>query len=273
MIFDHYRSDMVGRGIKPHSLHYYDLVAGRFQEWCLGEQIRPEEAKFHHVQSFLGQSGWAPRTQHVALSYLRAAYNFAVNMEMLDRNPCRLVRLQRPTQHIPRIIPSRALREMRRNVRDQDDDLLLHLFAFTGLRSIEVRRLTWKDVSLADNELVAFGKGDKYRRVPIHPELRKRLLGRTMKDGGPYVVLGRGGGMASDPGLRYRMKRITGPAVQQHDFRRTVATSLRANGVDPYVRDAIMGWANGSIFSAHYNFISPPELQRAILLLYANEPV
>jgi integrase/recombinase XerD len=272
MIFDYYRADMVGRGIKPLSISAYDGVTRRFQEWCAGQDVRPEEAKFHHVQVWLGQTGWSVSTQHVALAYLRAAYNFAVDMEMLDRNPCRRVRLPRPEQHIPRTIPNRKIREMRRNVRDADDDLLLHLFAFTGLRSVEVRRLTWNDVSMADNELRVFGKGDKHRRVPIHPELRKRLLGRTWRAGSPYVVPGRAG-MVSTPGLRYRMRRVTGPGVQHHDFRRSVATSLRANGVDPYVRDAIMGWADGSIFAQHYNYVSSPELQRGILRLFADDPV
>lgn len=273
MIFDYYRCDLVSRGVKPHSLSTYDRVTHRFQAWLAEHGLAEDTAKFIHVQQFLQSSGWGIRTQHTALAYLRAAYNFALNMELIDRNPTRLVRLAKVPQGIPKTIPSRQLRQMRQDVQGPEDNLLLHLFAFTGCRCIEVRRLTWNYVSMADNTLHVFGKGDKERLVPIHPELRKCLVGRTWATGSAHVVPGRFGGMISHHGLQYRVQRVTGPGVQPHDFRRTVATSLRANSVDPYVRDAIMGWTRDEIFDRHYNHVSPRELQTGILRLYADDPV
>ena len=61
--------------------------------------------------------------------------------------------------------------------------------------------------------------------------------------------------------------------VQNHDLRRTVASSLRANHVDPVVRDSLMGWSRGDIFSRHYSAVSPQELQDAITKLYLDDPV
>jgi integrase len=275
MIFEAYRIDMQRRGVKAHSLVTYDRVVRLFEAWCARSGLAPRDAKRGHVELFLGQTGWAPTTQRTALAYLRAAYEYAWDaLELIDRNPCRRVTLPRPVKHAPRIIPARTLREMKADVRDQDDDLLLHLFMYTGMRTIEVRRLTWADVSMADNMLHVHGKGDKWRWVPIHPELRKRLLGRTWHMGAAYVVPGRGNGMVTAGGLHYRMERVTGGRdIQNHDFRRTFATSLRANRVDPYVRDAILGWSEDSMFSTHYNAVSPVELQAAILKVYLDDPI
>src|SRR5581483_9344489 len=109
-----------------------------------------------------------------------------------------------------------------------------------GMRNFEVRATTWDRVSLADNHIRVLGKRSKERLVPIHPELRKRLVGRVWCGGSPYVCPGAGGRMLSPSGVHGAGRRIWGRDVQPHDWRRTVATSLRANGVDRWVRDAIM---------------------------------
>jgi integrase/recombinase XerC len=235
--------------------------------------VSPTDAKRGHIELFLASTGWAPSTQRTALAYLRAAYEYAVDaLELVPRNPCRRVTLPKATKHVPRVIAHRVLRELKAAVRDDDDDLLLHLFMYTGMRTIEVRRLTWTDVSMADNTLHVHGKGDKWRLIPIHPELRKRLV--VFKHATLYVVPGRRGGMVTAGGLHYRMQRIVGEReIQNHDFRRTFATSLRANRVDPYVRDALLGWSEDSMFASHYNAVSMQELQAAILKVYADDPV
>jgi integrase/recombinase XerD len=144
---------------------------------------------------------------------------------------------------------------------------------YTGMRTIEVRRLTWNDVSLSEGTMRVFGKGDKWRVVPIHPRLRRILIGRTFDHGSIHVVPGRHGGMVSAGGLHYRLKQIATGDIRNHDFRRTVATSLRQNRCDPYVRDAIMGWTRDEMFAQAYNAVSPRELHEGMALLYADDPV
>ena len=76
------------------------------------------------------------------------------------------------------------------------------------------------------------------------------------------------------PGLLYRTRRLWGDhGITNHVWRKTVASSLRANRCDPVVRDQILGWSDGSIFTRHYSAVSPQELQSAILLLYRDDPV
>lgn len=274
-VFESKRLDMESRGCKPESLRTYDRVTGLYVAWLEANNVTIEGARKGHVQLFLASTGWSPRTQSTALDYLRAAYNYAIDdLELLDRNPCRKVQLPKSIQKVPRTIQPRVLREIKAELRDEDDALLWHLFAFTGLRTIEVRRLTWNDVSLADDTMLVLGKGDKERIVPIHPELRKRLVGRVWAHSSAHVAAGRRGDMVTAGGLHYRMKRIAGGRdVQNHDYRRTVATSLRANRVDPSVRDAIMGWSRGDIFSLHYDAVSVEEMLDGIFRLYANDPV
>ncbi len=88
------------------------------------------------------------------------------------------------------------------------------------------------------------------------------------------MIPGRHGARITHGGLAYQTDRLWGAwSVQNHDLRRTVASSLRANHVDPVVRDSLMGWSRGDIFSRHYSAVSPQELQEAITKLYMDDPV
>lgn len=255
---------------KRTSLEAYDRATTLFQAFLRENGVA--EVRRTHVQAFLLSTGWAPSTQRLALAWIRAAYNYAVDeLELLERNPCRRVRLPTPPQHVARTISNETLREIKREAGTPADYLLFCLFAYTGLRTIEVIRLTWNDVSKVENTLHVHGKRDKYRLVPIHPELRKPLVHEKMIS--PWVVPGKDGPISSSA-LHKRMKRIAGGRqIQNHDYRRSFATSLRANRVDPYVRDAIMGWTRSEQFAQAYNAVSHKELQDAILCAYQDSPV
>jgi integrase len=191
-IFAAYRYDMQARGIKPHSMVTYDRVVSLFGDFLVETGMPVDDVRRPDIQRFLMETGWAPSTQRTALAYLRAAYGYAVEeLELFDRNPCRRVRLARIIKEIPRTIPNERLRAMRDACRHDGDWLTLGMFMYTGMRTIEVRRLTWNDVSLSEGAMRVFGKGDKWRIVPIHQRLRRILIGRTFDHGSVHVVPGR----------------------------------------------------------------------------------
>ena len=276
-IFEAYETDLRLRGAKPESITNYLRVATRWRTWCEDNGLDPMSARKADVQAWLLSTGWAPSTmRQVGLVSLSAAYSFAVDdLEVIDRNPCRKVRLPKPIQRVIRTVPNRVLREIKAHVRDDYDLLLFCLFAYTGCRTVEVVGLTWDKVSLADNVMLVLGKGDKERLVPLHPELRRCLVSREpITRGSRHVIPGRRGARITHGGLAYQTHRVWGAwGVQNHDLRRTVASSLRANHVDPVVRDSLMGWSRGDIFSRHYSAVSPQELQDAITKLYLDDPV
>lgn len=55
------------------------------------------------------------------------------------------------------------------------DRLVVWLFAMTGIRRAEIIRIRWRDVDLAQRVLIARGKGDKERALPIPPPLAQLL--------------------------------------------------------------------------------------------------
>ena len=124
-------SDLRLRGAKPGSITNYLRVATRWRTWCEENGLDPMSARKADVQAWLLSTGWAPSTmRQVGLVSLSAAYSFAVDdLEVIDRNPCRKVRLPKPIQRVIRTVPNRVLREIKAHVRDDYDLLLFCLLA------------------------------------------------------------------------------------------------------------------------------------------------
>jgi len=70
-----------------------------------------------------------------------------------------------------------------------------------------------------------------------------------------------------------KLKSKFAPDVGFHHFRKTTATSLRRNGVDPGVIDAILGWAARNVQDRYYVAVVDADLHKAILKLYADDPL
>jgi integrase len=170
------------------------------------------------------------------------------------------------------------MREIKARVVMTRDWIWFHLLAYTGMRRSEIRGLKWDDgdpaasvLRLETQTIRVIGKGRKPRLVPVHPALGEVLVHHRAEPG-RYVVPSDGkNGVAMETIID--MSRRLHPTYTPHDYRRTVATSLRRNGVDSGVIDRIMGWAPSSIFRRYYDNVADAELHRAILKLYADDPV
>jgi integrase len=143
--------------------------------------------------------------------------------------------------------------------------------AYTGMRRVEISRLTWADVNFAGNTIRILGKGGKLRNIPIHPALGEVLISSPPVPG-QAVLRGRGGKPLSVTSLDRMMRELSSTA-RMHDFRRTAASSLYANGVRSDTIDRILGWAPREVRSRYYVKIADEELQSAILQLHLNDPI
>ena len=145
---------------------------------------------------------------------------------------------------------------------DTDFGHLLHAIpAYTGMRRGEVLRLRWSDVELDQGFVVARSRkqsrraAETARRIDLHPELRRELLGwRGERPGGRYVVCEPGGTEPLDPDRANRCfwQPVRGTAwclrskrnwfkVGFHTYRHSFASNLAARGVDQRIVDEWMG--------------------------------
>jgi integrase len=262
----------------PHTLTGFATAATRYDRWLKAQGKTAEDASYADVEDYFDQLPLAASSKATHLKMIKAAYNDALRRGTIRANPAYDVEVEEPIAKEPRIIPTEVLREIRAGIHMQRDWIFFHLLAYTGMRRAEIATLRWDDggengsvVKLPDQTIRVLGKGNKLRTVPIHPVLQECLL-HAGPHPGKWVVPSDGKkGVAIDT-IQVMSKRMH-PIYTPHDYRRTVATSLRRNGVDESVRNRILGWGPKDIFMRHYDHVADAELHRGILRLYADDPL
>jgi integrase len=145
---------------------------------------------------------------------------------------------------------------------------------YTGMRRGEIQKLKRQQVRLSQR-MILIGpehtKEGNWKRVPIHRQLlpvledvmKVRLLGRD------EVFLVDGAPIAKGTGRRAWEKSVAAieldPLPHFHDLRHTWKTNARRSGMDPEIRESIMGhWFKEKSVTERYGRIGDQELIQAI---------
>lgn len=148
------------------------------------------------------------------------------------------------------------------------------LAARCGLRSHEVLDVAPDDVVSTDAGQmlkIEHGKGDKYRETPIPSQLATRIetVDDVRSEASSSSILS----VTSTQALRKWIKRTRAKCadktgddrwkhVSMHDLRRTWATNLGSQDVDPLIVIDWGGWSDLETFLEHYRGTYSPEAQR-----------
>lgn len=282
IIFEQYRDRLQRKQkkgeISPHTITGFTTAARRISDWLADQGIEAALATEPLLEEYFDTLALAPSSRGTHLRHIQAAYTYAVKAGRLRGNPALDLSSPKGTTREPRIISGDCLRQIKARVLTERDWIWFHLLTYTGMRRAEVVGLRWDDGSedgsvlrLKDGTIRVIGKGRKPRLVPVHP-----ILGEVLKDAcrppGRFVVPSDGRNGIASQTVHEIVKRLS-PTYTPHDYRRTVASSLGRNGVADRHIDRIMGWFKPDVRERFYMNVAGPELQRAILKLYADDPV
>jgi integrase len=223
------------------------------------------------VELWLHSLVFAPGTRSKIRNIMSTVFNHAMRYEWMDRNPISKVRtsakrLREPDVLTPAefaaLIPELELRER----------AMVMLAGSTGLRRSELVALTWRDMDLELMQVNVrrscvrnhFGdtKTEASRKpVPLHPSVVKCL--QAWQKDSPYPgeddfifpSIRREGKQPLSPDtllkkvIRPAVIRagIVGKAIGWHSFRHSLATNLRAAGVDLKTAQELLRHANSRI--------------------------
>jgi integrase len=223
------------------------------------------------VEKWLHSLNYAPGTRSKIRNIMSALFNHAMRHEWIDRNPITKVRTSskrlRETDiltpaEFAALIPELELREK----------AMVMLAGSTGLRRSELVALTWSDIDLELMQVNVrrscvrnhFGdtKTEASRKpVPLHPSVAKTLA--VWRAETPYPADGDfvfpskrlHGKKPVSPDMV--LKKIIRPALDRagikdkvigwHSFRHSLATNLRAAGVDLKTAQELLRHANSRI--------------------------
>jgi integrase len=296
-IFAAYKTRLINRGRKHQTISNFVRAVVPFQNWLADEGINLKDVDEETLERYFSPAnyealGYSPGTRRLHAVQVSAALRYAHRKGYIKIDPT--TDFEKPPEPNPdpakKLLTSAQLRECWKNCRNWKHQTLFALLAFTGMRRDEIRLLDWQDIDLRENVIhVREGsKYDKRRTVPVHPFLREVLLRapsrHTETPLDSLLPLGHGKEGAvlwtRDRKTNYaggqsfeKLKRAFAPDFGFHHFRKTAATSLRRNGVDPLLIDTICGWAARNVQDKYYVTVTPEDVHKAILKLYEDDPL
>ncbi|MEW6047197.1 MAG: tyrosine-type recombinase/integrase [Bacillota bacterium] len=252
---------------------------GRWFEQTNGTRLEPGlvtgtdlREYLHHL---LAVRGLKPATANRRLSAIRAWlrwYREQGAVESLPRFPRRASEPQRAPRALGKVEAARLERAVEREGNPRDAALVA-LMLHAGLRVGEVVRLRPTDVEITERKgkvVVRAGKGDKYREVPLGPEVRRPLKEYLrVRPHGEWLFPGRNGGHLTPRAAETVVKkyaylaRLDPEEVTPHVLRHTFATRLLRGGADIVVVAHLLGHARLDT-TARYTRPAWEDLVRAV---------
>ena len=193
-----------------------------------------------------GRTDLAPGTRVVDLSHLREFYKWCMIYEHRDTDPS--IRIRAP--RLENVVYDEKITadQIEALARQLEPDLrrAVYLGAGAGLRVSESAALDWADISDADDMLtVRRSKGNKTRRVPVSPDLIRRLAeGAPAREGN---VITAGGTPHSAAALQRRLNRAmraAGADFTTHDLRHRFGIAAYRASQDLLAVGEMMGHSN-----------------------------
>ena len=180
----------------------------------------------------------ATETRRSRKSALVSFYRWAYRTGRVAHDPTTDLHRIRPAQPLPRPISELDLARAFR-LADHETATMLALGAYAGLRRSEIAKMhaDW----ITDAGLFVLGKGNKTRRVPIHPVLRPYLAGM---DGWAFPSPRRAGAHVGDSYVMDRLGEVLPTGVTPHCLRHRFATVTYRACHDITVVQRLLGHAN-----------------------------
>jgi integrase/recombinase XerD len=258
----------VEKGLARNSVESYGRDVRRYLAFLSAAgRISWDDVDRQDVQAHLGAlagDGIAPRSQARALSAIRGFHRLLLSERVARADPTDEVDAPRRTRKLPQLLSREEVERLLaaprvRGVAGIRDRAMLELLYATGLRVSELVSLEVNQVDLESRVLLARGKGNKERLVPVGAPAadalrawlagpRERVLrlrrsrdlfvtprGRRMTRQGFWKLLGR---YARAAGISRR--------ISPHKLRHSFATHLLEGGADLRAVQAMLGHADVS---------------------------
>jgi len=256
----------VEKGASRNTIEGYSRDLNRYADYVTGlalgdmRNIGPD-----HVIAFLARlrkEGLAAGSTNRSLAALRGFYKYLLRMGQLDQNPLAHIELARVWMHLPDVV---SREEMSRLLAEPGtatpaalrDSAMLELMYATGIRVSELIGLNVNSINWQVGYLVALGKGEKERIVPIGRVANERVK-RYIDEARPVLLKGRrcdrlflnrsGGGLTRQGFWKivkkYALQAKLIKKVHPHTFRHSFASHLLEGGADLRSVQVMLGHAD-----------------------------
>jgi len=252
------------QNVSQETLKGYKIFMREFQTWLReNDIIYVEDVSASTVKAYLTyckkERNNASSTINNKLKNLKAFFNFLIEEEVIDKNPCYKISKQKTDErievftdtHIRQIL--RYYRRLKRKDHEytayRNTAIIITLLG-TGIRIGELRNLKWSDIM--ENQLVVFGKNRKQETVPLTDKVLSELkelklyCNRYFNKLPEYIFANRNGTQMSYEATKSiftRLQDVMGfkdVRLSAHTFRHTFAHRCIMNGMDVFTLQKIL---------------------------------
>jgi integrase len=251
-----------------------------------GKQRPVREIWIPHIKLYMTErlnAGASPSTVNREKGTLSKVFQVLIELQFVEANPCRLVKnLSQKSEERQAYLSQVDVRLISEHCPQWFRPIIWTAY-YTGMRRGEILGLTRKQVNLMKRVITLSPDDTKeahWKRVPIHRDLvpvleeaqKVTYLGTekvfVLKDGPSIRPLGLEAFKNPWPRACEALKEkklLKKPFPRFHDLRHTWKTNARRSGMDPEIREAILGHAErGKSVVERYGRISDQELLKAI---------
>lgn len=279
--FLHYLT--VEKGLTHHTLEAYSRDGGRYVVYLQSEGVLEfSQVQPLHIAGFLSslQSlGLSPRSRARTLSVIRMLHRFLMREHCCENNPASLIDAPKSLQKLPAVLSGSAVIALLAAPagmapEDVRDRAMLEVLYATGLRVSELVGLKLRELNRHAGFLLAKGKGQKERLVPIGESALERVeqylsTVRCHQDrvgSNEYLFLTRLGQPMSRQSFWNIIKKRAVQAgisvsISPHTLRHSFATHLLENGADLRSVQILLGHADLSTTQI-YTHVTKERLKR-----------
>jgi integrase/recombinase XerD len=266
MIDDYLNFMAVEKGASRNTIDGYSRDLNRYAAFIDGCKIRDihrigAEETISYL-AMLKDEGLAANSVNRALAALRGFYKYLLREKKLESTPVAHIELARVWMHLPNVLSREEMCILLVQPGSTTpaairDAAMLELMYATGLRVSELIGLTLNSINWQVGYLVALGKGDKERIVPLGrtaydrvkrylDEVRPRMLKGGQCD---ILFLNRSGNGLTRQGFwkivkKYARRANMEKKVHPHTFRHSFATHLLEGGADLRSVQIMLGHAD-----------------------------
>jgi integrase/recombinase XerD len=254
LIDDYLNFMSVEKGASLNTIEGYSRDLNRYASFIDGRKITDmREIGTEELISYLAHlkdEGLAANSVNRSLAALRGFYKFLLREKRLESTPVAHIGLARVWMHLPDVLNREEMNLLLMQPGSHTpaalrDTAMLELMYATGIRVSELIGLTLNSINWQIGYLVALGKGDKERIVPVGQAAYNQVK-RYLESARPLILKGRqseflflnrtGKGLTRQGFWKivkkYAVKASLGKKVHPHTFRHSFATHLIEGGAD-----------------------------------------
>ena len=240
------------QNVSVHTLSAYEVDLKQFFSFTEKNLNEIERDDIRAFIASLNEKSYRTNSCRRKIAAIKGFFRYVFNRRWLSSNPASSILFKKRQKRLPKALFNQQIEEILiqaskikgfLNIRNA---LIFELLYATGLRVSELINLKWGDINEGDKTIKVFGKGKKWRLVPMtqrvmdklsiyHVELANFLVSKKKSHDNVFVnnlgsnITARGvqficESFAKKWGLDLKM--------HPHVFRHTYATSLLENGAD-----------------------------------------